>query len=1037
MKKSLAPKPKRGPEEDPVVPRSSASAPQAPQAPLASVAFPLSSSGVSVPSDVVSPAPALSAPLSDVSSTSSSSAPHPIIELQGRSLSSNAIDNLQASSAENVSESGVVVSTGLVLSSSIRGETLFPASTAAAAPSLSPLMPSLLGPKFSPSLPLTSASSKAVLAPLRTKQGGGNEQRGSSLSSSSSPTNKSTATRVTLQHLFPPGCYDDLREKMRMSESYSSSSSSNQSSSSSSSSSIVTILYAKVCVLALTKFVAAQSLAGRKLQLQWASSQASPSSRSAGAAPRLSSVPSLVSSLSVYMSLTCELPSLFRSAFEDLRGVSGPLINELSTSRLLLSLFETLKQQVITLFGFVSSSIRQAMIGASSSSASASDLEPSSSPTSHESSVVVPFPSESVLEFLKLQSVAEFVLLKPQCLPNPLSPLEVLRLLSLLSPSSAALQTASSASAIAASLHSPFVSLFLSPSGLSMSLSPRQRPNDIRDCIPSYAPVPLRFDAESTEQLMQAGGRANAYRHATRIGMLDREKRDARELRTRAKIKCGAKSLMAFCGEGTAPDEGSGSGGSSEAAAYTTNWKGPIYSQQGASVLDLLRQLSYLQDLSLSSHFNSPLGVVPPYDESTSYVASFVLPHVFGVLDDFNRWSSTTFASLYLRLQRDKNTAKPFTKEWLESICVLGNDARTIAKHGRDVASRFLPMSSLSSSSTRSASSPSSSSVSSASVFASVADLSLRRCASLELLCCRCGETAAELSSHASQRALESLVGRRFYMGDGMGGPAEGDSPGSHAQTTRGEGGENKAVAAAGAAGRAASQMVAAAGFRIRSMSFSSTPSLPSGGGESAAMPGRKSSLSIDGSFVNGSASTLKGAPLPDAGAVLVEAALAQFDGVRGADVAVGLAFTRVLETFIEWLNTNGCVVTVGGGRRLYRDMKTIVLWSEAFEEKRKKRDEKDGDTVSLREAEILDRVHAVVFVLTSSVEKHTISELDVEENKQLVSNLLSAQLCIDILPDLTVWLNLRSDKGKLGAANSGGEAINIVLSNRFARALG
>ena len=102
------------------------------------------------------------------------------------------------------------------------------------------------------------------------------------------------------------------------------------------------------------------------------------------------------------------------------------------------------------------------------------------------------------------------------------------------------------------------------------------------------------------------------------------------------------------------------------------------------------------------------------------------------------------------------------------------------------------------------------------------------------------------------------------------------------------------------------------------------------------------------------------------------------------------LSFGRCIESLMEYVALTRCTFSSVGAKRLLEDLRTLIEWAKAFDEKHK-------TTCCLSPA--LDRAHAIMVVLVEPSVSTRTPEL---------------MLCIEQLPDLENWLHLRSDRGEL-----------------------
>ncbi|GMH65448.1 hypothetical protein TL16_g04201 [Triparma laevis f. inornata] len=139
-------------------------------------------------------------------------------------------------------------------------------------------------------------------------------------------------------------------------------------------------------------------------------------------------------------------------------------------------------------------------------------------------------------------------------------------------------------------------------------------------------------------------------------------------------------------------------------------------------------------------------------------------------------------------------------------------------------------------------------------------------------------------------------------------------------------------------------------------------------------------------------------------GGALIDSIFKAFDDIEGGATAVKISFGRVIETLLEHLTNVKCGFSTSGAKKLLKDIEIVLDWAKTF-------DHKHGTDCALSPA--LDRAHAILVILTEPSTSVRTPEL---------------LLCIEQLPDLDVWLALRSDRGR-GKGAGGGRGGVATLS--------
>jgi hypothetical protein len=150
-----------------------------------------------------------------------------------------------------------------------------------------------------------------------------------------------------------------------------------------------------------------------------------------------------------------------------------------------------------------------------------------------------------------------------------------------------------------------------------------------------------------------------------------------------------------------------------------------------------------------------------------------------------------------------------------------------------------------------------------------------------------------------------------------------------------------------------------------------------------------------------------------DVGEALVASVLDAFSQMKAPGVASHLSFTKVAETFLEYLAEAQCLFSREGAGRLHSDFMKLAAWAEGYDSTR--------PNAHIRESDVLDRAHAVVVVLSCAP----------GEGKESRSQETST--CVDLLVDLETWVGLRTDKGKKGREGTG-ENLKVMISRKVRR---
>jgi len=118
-----------------------------------------------------------------------------------------------------------------------------------------------------------------------------------------------------------------------------------------------------------------------------------------------------------------------------------------------------------------------------------------------------------------------------------------------------------------------------------------------------------------------------------------------------------------------------------------------------------------------------------------------------------------------------------------------------------------------------------------------------------------------------------------------------------------------------------------------------------------------------------------------------------------GNEIALNVVFSRAIETLLEHLIDVQAVFSIVGAKVFKEEMLEIVKW--IYEERGSESDCHNPFFDELLDADVLNRLHAIIEVLCAPLR----TWLD-ENHKELA-------LCMELLPDLDVWLSMRQDKGK------------------------